>query len=79
MKLILNNGKSLNILIRSMIGKSILQLTLPIAAYQVKMASYHNKPQPKLSSIQEEADTKMIFHCCHQVEHPLFYLTWYSR
>ena len=31
-----------------------------------------NEPQPGLSSIQEEADTKMIFHCCHQATtHPL--------
>ena len=31
-----------------------------------------NEPQPGLSSIQEEADTKISFHCCHQATtHPL--------
>ena len=60
---------------RSKVGKSILQFTLPTTtAYQVKSDSFHKRTttHPGLSSIQEEADTKMISHCYHQTTtHPI--------
>ena len=69
------NGKSINMLIRSKVGNSFLQWTLPKAAYQIWLWLWlviTKRPQPGLPSIQEEVDTKWFFTAVIKLLHIIY-------